>query len=111
MLRYRTNFGAKWAKLVQLVHKFVERSRFEIFRNERTRSTLLDPKLMFWGGSECYVTHELWCKMGRTGELNVQVRVKFFAMNAPNPPHWTPNSRFGALRTISLLHELGCKTG
>ena len=37
--------GAKWAELMQ---NFVPRSRIEIFRNERTRSTPLDPKLMFW---------------------------------------------------------------
>ena len=37
--------ASKWAELVQ---KFVPRSRVRIFRNERTRSTPLDPKLMFW---------------------------------------------------------------
>ena len=37
--------GAKWAELMQ---KFVPRSRVRIFRNERTRSTPLDPKLLFW---------------------------------------------------------------
>jgi len=37
--------GAKRAELVQ---KFVRRSCIGIFRNERTRSTPLDPKLMFW---------------------------------------------------------------
>jgi len=36
------------AKRVKLVQKFVPRSRVGIFRNERTRSTPLDPKLMFW---------------------------------------------------------------
>ena len=40
-----TKLGAKQAELVQ---KFVPRSRVRIFRNERTRSTPLDPKLMFW---------------------------------------------------------------
>ena len=40
-----TKLGAKRAELVQ---NFVPRSRIEIFRNERTRSTPLDPKLMFW---------------------------------------------------------------
>jgi len=39
-----TKLGAKHAELVQ---KFMPRSRVEIFRNERTRSTPLDPKLMF----------------------------------------------------------------
>ena len=40
-----TKLGAKRAELVQ---KFVPRSRVRIFRNEPTRSTPLDPKLMFW---------------------------------------------------------------
>jgi hypothetical protein len=40
--RYCTNFGAIHAALVQLTHNFVQRSRVETFRNERTRSTLLD---------------------------------------------------------------------
>src|SRR6185437_8687911 len=37
--------GAKRAELVQ---KFVPRGRIGIIRNERTRSTPLDPKLMYW---------------------------------------------------------------
>ena len=40
-----TKLGAKWGELVQ---KFMPRSRIGIFRNERIRSTPLDPKLMFW---------------------------------------------------------------
>ena len=40
-----TKLGPKRAELVQ---KFVPRSRVGIFRNEHTRSTPLDPKLMFW---------------------------------------------------------------
>ena len=40
-----TKLGAKRAELVQ---KIVPRSRVGIFRNERTRSTPLDPKLTFW---------------------------------------------------------------
>ena len=39
-----TKLGAKRAELVQ---KFVPRSSVGIFRNERTRSTSLDPKLKF----------------------------------------------------------------
>ena len=37
--------NGKWAELVR---KFVPRSRVVTFHNERTRSTPLDPKLMFW---------------------------------------------------------------
>ena len=40
-----TKLGAKRAELVQ---KFVPRSRVGTFRNELTRSTPLDPKMMFW---------------------------------------------------------------
>ena len=42
---YLTKLGAKRAELVQ---NFVPRSRIGIFRNEHTRSTPLNPKLMFW---------------------------------------------------------------
>ena len=38
--------GAKRGELVQLMQKFVPRSDVRIFRNERTKSTPLDPKPM-----------------------------------------------------------------
>ena len=38
--------GAKHGERVQLMQKFVPRSDVWIFRNERTQSTPLDPKLM-----------------------------------------------------------------
>jgi hypothetical protein len=53
---YYANFGAKWAELVRLMPKFVEQSRVGIFRNVRSRFTLLDPKLMIWGVSDRFVT-------------------------------------------------------
>ena len=31
-----------------------------------------------------------------------EVSLEFFAMNAPDPPHWTLNSRLGAFRTIRV---------
>jgi hypothetical protein len=48
-----TNFGAEPVPLMQ---KFVQQSRVGIFRNERTRCTPLDPKLMFWGFSDHFNT-------------------------------------------------------
>ena len=39
-----TKFGVKRAELVQM---FVPQSRDRIFRNERTQSTPMDPKLVF----------------------------------------------------------------
>jgi hypothetical protein len=44
------------AELVAVTHKFAKQSRFNIFRIERTRSTPLDPKLMFYGVSDRLVT-------------------------------------------------------
>src|SRR6185312_9845968 len=65
-----TKLGAKWAELVQ---KFVPRSRIGIFHNESTRSTSLDPKLMFWCVSyhlgafgTVRLPYETRCKTGRT---------------------------------------------
>ena len=66
------------AKRDELVQKFVPRTRVGIFRNERTRSTPLDPKLMFW-----YVSYYLgafgtvWLPYGirwKTGRTSAKVR-------------------------------------
>jgi hypothetical protein len=64
LFRYCMNFGVKLAEQVQLMPKFVQRSRIEVFCNERTRSTPLDPKLMFWGISERFVTAQVSIKNG-----------------------------------------------
>ena len=64
-----TKLGAKQAELVQ---KFVRRSRIGIFLNKSTRSTPLDPKLMFWRVSYHLAFGTVWfpyktrCKTGRT---------------------------------------------
>ena len=71
-----TKLGAKQAELVQ---KFVTRSRIGIFRNERTRSTPLDPKLMFWYVSYYLVAFgTVWLPYGilcKTGRTSAKVRV------------------------------------
>jgi hypothetical protein len=54
--RYCTKVDAKLANVGPLTHKFAKRSGFEIFRNEYTRSPLLDPKLMFWVIWDRFVT-------------------------------------------------------
>ena len=65
-----TKDGAKRAELVQ---KFVPRSRVGIFCNKRTRSTPLDPKMMFWcvlyhlgAFGTVWLSYETRCKPGRT---------------------------------------------
>ena len=61
------------AKRAELVQKFVPRGRVRIIRNECPRSTLLDPKLTFWGVSyylgafgTVWMPYETRCKTGRT---------------------------------------------
>ena len=91
-----TKFGAKQGELVQ---KFVPRSLVRIFRNERTRSTPLDPKLMFsaihtiWVHLEPFGCHTN--RVAKQAELiqkfENEVLSEFFAPNAPDPPHWTIN--------------------
>jgi hypothetical protein len=53
---YCMKFGANRAELGWLTHKFAERCRFGIFRNERTTYSSLDPKLMFWDISDHSIT-------------------------------------------------------
>jgi hypothetical protein len=107
---YCTKVDAKLAELVPLSHKFSKQSRVGIFRIECTRSTPFDPKLMFWGISDRFVTvrksMQNWlnrCHL-RTSSLN-KVASEFFATNAPDPFHWTQSSYFGEFRTISIQHE------
>jgi hypothetical protein len=114
--RYCMKVDAKLAELAPLTHKFAKQTVVLIFRNERARSTPLDPKLMFWGISDCFVTArksmENWPNWSheRTISLN-EVMPEFFRTNVPDPLHWTQNSCFGAFRTVSLLPESRCKTG
>jgi hypothetical protein len=54
--RYCTEVDAKLAELLPLAHKFAKQSRVGIFRNERTRSTPFDPKLIFWGVAGRFLT-------------------------------------------------------
>ena len=115
--------GAKRAELVQ---KFVTQSRVELFRNKRTRSTPLDPKLTFWClsyylgafGTVC-LPYETRCKMGRT---SAKVRAtksrrtfrKERTRSTPLDPtltFWCISKYFGAFGTVWLPYETRCKTG
>ena len=74
MFHYYTDLGAKWVELVQLMDKFVPLSHIGFFRNERTRSTPLDPKLMFW----CvFVVVGCICQLGAKRVELVQLMHKF----------------------------------
>ena len=79
-------FSAKRREIIQLMQKFVPQSHVVIFRNERTRSTPLDPKLMFSCVSyhlgaigTDWLPYESWWKTGRTSATYVlRSRVSIF---------------------------------
>ena len=109
--RYCTKLAAKHAKLVQLMQKFRPWCLVRIFCNECSRSTLFDPKLMFWCVSfhlgvfwTVSLLYETCCKSSKLVQLMQMfmhdVVLEFFATNAPDPHHWTLNSCFGAFLSI-----------
>ena len=118
-----TNLGGKHAELVQM---FEPRSRVRVFRNERTRSTPLDPKLTFGA------FHTIWAHSGPFGCLPklagkraelVQMfvprsRVRIFRNErtrstpfVPKLTFWCISYHLGASRTVWLSYETRCKTG
>jgi hypothetical protein len=79
LLPDETNF--KTGRTGQLMQKFVPRSHFRIFCNERIRCTPLDPKLMIWCVSytlgmfqTIWLLHKSRCKTGQTGAISTKVR-------------------------------------
>jgi len=117
-----TKLGAKRAELVQ---KFVARSRVGIFRNERTRSTPLDPKLMFCcvsyylGAFETvWLPYETRCKTAELvqkfvlrsrGGIFCNKRTRSTPLD-PKLTFWCVSYYVGAFGTIWLPYETRCKT-
>ena len=104
------------AKRSELVQKFVPRSCVGVFRDERTRFTPLEPKLMFWCISYHLGPLGFLTKLGAKRSELVQMfmarsRTGILLTNAPDPPHWTLNSCFVAFCTIWVhLGPLSCLT-
>ena len=129
LFRYCTKLGAKRVELVQLMKKFVPWNRIRVFRNERTRSTPLEPNSCsgaFRSVSVHLAMFRYFTELGAKWVELVQLRHKlchevaleFFATNTLDPPHWNLNCSIGAFRTVwvhfgfvSLLHKTRCKTG
>jgi len=112
-----TKLGSKWAEVVK---KFVPWSRVGIFRNKCTRSTPLFPNIIFRCVSyylgvfgTVWLRYKTQCKTAQSGAKvrATKLRRKFFATNAPDPPHQTLNSCFGVCCTIWMhLGPFGCLT-
>ena len=118
-----TKLGAKRAELVE---KFVPRSRVEIFRNKRTRSTPLDPKLPFWCVSYylgafgiVWLPSKLSAKRDELVQKFVpRSRVGIFRNERtgstpldPKLMFWYVSYYLGAFGTVWLPYETRCKTG
>ena len=91
---YCTKLAVKRAKLVQLMQKFVPRSRVRIFRNESSRSTPLEPKLMFWCVSfrlgafrTILLLHDTCCKTCQTSAINEKVHATKSRLNFSQRTH------------------------
>ena len=117
-----TKLGAKRAELVQ---KFVPRSRVGIVRNERTRSTSLDPKLTFWCvsyylgafGTNC-LPYKPRCKTGRTTAKvrATKSRRNYSQRRTRSTPldrkltFWCVSYYLDAFGTVWLAYKTRCKT-
>ena len=118
-----TKLGGKRAELVQM---FVPRSRVRIFRNERTRSTPLDPKMTYQCISyylgafrTVWLPYETRCKTGRLVQMFVpRSRARIFhnerTQSTPldsKLTFWCVSYHLDAFGTIWLSYETRCKTG
>ena len=111
-----TKLGVQRAELVQ---KFVPRSRVGIFRNERTQTTPLDPKLTFWcvlysfvAFGTVWLPYETRCKTGRTSaKVRARSRVGIFCNERTQSTPLDPKLMFWCVRIIWEHSGLfGCLT-
>ena len=108
------------------MQKFVPRSRVGIFRNERTRSSPLDNKLMFWCVSyylgafgTVWLSYETRCTTCRTSakvratksRRNFLQRTHLIHPIDPKLTFWCISYYLGAFGTVLWPHETRCKTG
>ena len=126
MFRKCMKLGAKQGQLVQLMQKFMPRSHIGIFRNERTQSSPLDPKLMFWcvsyylgalGPFGCLTkVCAKWAELVQ--RFAPRSRVEIFRNECtrispldPKQMIWCVSYYLGAFRTVWLPYETRCKMG
>ena len=115
------------SKRAELVQKFVPQNQVGIFPNERTRSTPLDPKLMFW----C-IFRTIWVHSGpfscltKLGGKRAELVQKFMPRSrfgifrnkcTRSTPldhkltFWCVSYSLGAFGTVWLPYETRCETG
>ena len=104
--------------------KFVPRSRIWTFRNEHTRSTPLDSKLMFWCVSyhlgafgTVWLSYKTRCKMGWSGaKVRAMKSCRNFSQQTTRSTPLDPNLMFrcisyylGAFRSVCCVTTLSSK--
>ena len=108
------------------MQKFVSLSRIGIFRNERTRSTPLDLKLMFWCVSYYLGAFGTVCCLTKLGEERAELVQKFVPRGRiriirnectrstlldTKLTFWCVSYYLGAFGTVWMPYETRCKTG
>ena len=98
------------------MQKFVPQSRVRIFCNERTRSTPLDPKMMFWFISyylgavgTVWLPYETRCTRGRSSAKVRNERTQSTPLD-PKLTFWCVRNYLGAFETVWLSCKTRCKT-
>ena len=104
----------------------MRQSRVRIFHDERTRSTPLDPKLMFWCISYHLVHLRPFGCLTKLGAKRFELVQKFVARRrvevfryehtrstALDPKHmfWSVSYHLRSFETVRLPYETRCKTG
>jgi hypothetical protein len=113
---YCTKVGTKPTELVALTYKFPKQSYDGIFHNACTRSTPLDPKLIFWGHFEPFhyctkVGAKLAKLMPLTHKFTKSICIGIFHNERTRSAPLDRKHVLGPFRTVSLLQESRCKTG
>ena len=101
------------------MQKIVPRCLVRIFHNKLSRSTPLDPNLMFGAFLSVWVHLRPFCyytkldtKCAKLVQLMQKfchdVLLEFFATNTPDPQHYTLKSCFGAFLSVWVHLELFC---
>jgi hypothetical protein len=117
-----TKLGAKRTELVQT---FMTRSRVGIFHNERTQSTPMDPKLMFWGVSYYLCAFGIVCCLTKLNAKRAELVQKLVSRSRvgifrnehirstpcdPKLTFWCVLLYLGAFGTVWLPYETRCRT-
>ena len=123
---YLGAFGSVWlrnntyCKTGQTGEKHRAMKSHRNFLQRKLPNLPIEPKLMFWSVfyylgafGTVWLPYKTRCKTGQSWCKSSchDVESEFFATKAPDPPHWTLNSHFGAFRTIRVyLGPFGCLT-